>query len=73
MNRYPLWKNLFVFGVVAFATLLALPNIFGDDEAVLGPEHEAPLVAPAERAHHFAAADQKRSRTEGRGAARVFR
>ncbi len=34
MNRYPLWKNLFVFGVVAFATLLALPNLFGDDEAV---------------------------------------
>jgi preprotein translocase subunit SecD len=34
MNRYPLWKNLLVFGIVALATVLALPNIFGDDEAV---------------------------------------
>jgi len=34
MNRYPLWKNIFVFGVVTFAALLALPNLFGDDEAV---------------------------------------
>jgi preprotein translocase subunit SecD len=34
MNRYPLWKNLFVFGVVALAALLSLPNVFGDDEAV---------------------------------------
>jgi preprotein translocase subunit SecD len=34
MNRYPLWKNLFVFGVVIVATIVALPNWFGDDEAV---------------------------------------
>jgi preprotein translocase subunit SecD len=34
MNRYPLWKNLFVFGVVFLAAVLALPNIFGEDEAV---------------------------------------
>jgi preprotein translocase subunit SecD len=34
MNRYPLWKNLFVFGVVALAAVLSLPNLFGDDEAV---------------------------------------
>ncbi len=34
MNRYPLWKNLLVFGVVVFATIVALPNFFGDDEAV---------------------------------------
>ena len=34
MNRYPLWKNVLVFGIVIVATLLALPNIFGDDEAV---------------------------------------
>ncbi len=34
MNRYPLWMNMFVFGVVALATVLALPNVFGDDEAV---------------------------------------
>ena len=34
MNRYPLWKNLLVFGVVLVAIILALPNLFGDDEAV---------------------------------------
>jgi preprotein translocase subunit SecD len=34
MNRYPLWKNLLVFGVVVVATIIALPNVFGDDEAV---------------------------------------
>jgi preprotein translocase subunit SecD len=34
MNRYPLWKNVLVFGVVFFAMVLALPNLFGDDEAV---------------------------------------
>jgi preprotein translocase subunit SecD len=34
MNRYPLWKNLLVFGIVIVATIVALPNVFGDDEAV---------------------------------------
>ncbi len=34
MNRYPLWKNLLVFGVVFVATIIALPNVFGDDEAL---------------------------------------
>lgn len=34
MNRYPLWKNLLVLGVVFFGTMLALPNIFGDDPAL---------------------------------------
>jgi len=34
MNRYPLWKNLLVFGIVFVAIILALPNLFGDDEAV---------------------------------------
>jgi preprotein translocase subunit SecD len=34
MNRYPLWKNLFVFGIVAIAAFIALPNVFGDDEAL---------------------------------------
>jgi preprotein translocase subunit SecD len=34
MNRYPLWKNLLVLGVVLLATVLALPNIFGDNEAL---------------------------------------
>jgi preprotein translocase subunit SecD len=34
MNRYPLWKNLLVFGILIVATIVALPNVFGDDEAV---------------------------------------
>ncbi len=34
MNRYPLWKNLLVLGIVVLATIIALPNFFGDDEAV---------------------------------------
>ena len=34
MNRYPLWKNLLVFGILVVATIVALPNVFGDDEAV---------------------------------------
>ena len=34
MNRFPLWKNLLVFGVVVVSTIVALPNWFGDDEAV---------------------------------------
>jgi len=34
MNRYPLWKNILVFSIVFLAMILALPNLFGDDEAV---------------------------------------
>jgi len=34
MNRYPLWKNLLVIGVVLFGALVASPNLFGDDPAL---------------------------------------
>jgi preprotein translocase subunit SecD len=34
MNRYPLWKNLLVFGVIIVAAIVGSPNWFGDDEAV---------------------------------------
>src|SRR5690242_6071325 len=34
MNRYPLWANLSILGVIVVSTILALPNFFGDDEAV---------------------------------------
>jgi preprotein translocase subunit SecD len=34
MNRYPLWKNLLVFGILLVSAVVALPNVFGDDEAV---------------------------------------
>ena len=35
MNRYPLWKNLLVLIAVVGGGLVALPNIYGDDPAVL--------------------------------------
>jgi preprotein translocase subunit SecD len=49
MNRYPLWKNLLVFGIVLVSTIVALPNVFGDDEAVQvsrsdGVEMDAPAL-----------------------------
>jgi preprotein translocase subunit SecD len=34
MNRFPLWKNVMVFTVVFVSAVLALPNLFGEDEAV---------------------------------------
>jgi preprotein translocase subunit SecD len=34
MNRFPLWKNLFVLVVVLIGAIIALPNVFGDEEAV---------------------------------------
>jgi preprotein translocase subunit SecD len=34
MNRYPLWKNLLVFGILVVSIIVALPNFFGDDEAL---------------------------------------
>lgn len=34
MNRFPLWKNIMVFTVVFVSAVLALPNLFGEDEAV---------------------------------------
>lgn len=34
MNRYPLWKNLLVVGIVLFGALVAAPNLFGDDPAL---------------------------------------
>ncbi|MEN8213434.1 MAG: protein translocase subunit SecD [Pseudomonadota bacterium] len=34
MNHYPLWKNLMILAVVLIATLLALPNIFGQDPSI---------------------------------------
>ncbi len=34
MNRYPLWKNLIVLGVLLTALLFALPNLFPEDPSV---------------------------------------
>lgn len=34
MNKYPLWKYLLIFAVVAVALLYALPNLYGEDPAI---------------------------------------
>jgi len=34
MNRYPVWKNLLILGVVLFGVLVAIPNLFGEDPAL---------------------------------------
>lgn len=34
MNRYPLWKSLLFFAVLFASLLLALPNLFGEAEAL---------------------------------------
>jgi preprotein translocase subunit SecD len=48
MNRYPLWKNLLVFGIVLVSTIVALPNVFGDDEAVQLSRTDGVAVAETE-------------------------
>jgi len=46
MNRYPLWKNLMVAGVIVFGAIIAAPNLFGDDPALqITREDGAPLAA----------------------------
>ena len=41
-NRYPLWKNLLVLGVLALAIIYTLPNFFGEDPSVqLSPRRNA--------------------------------
>ena len=34
VNRYPLWKNIFLILIILLGFLYALPNAFGDDPAV---------------------------------------
>ncbi len=34
LNRYPLWKNILIFGVIIICTILALPNFFGEDPSI---------------------------------------
>src|SRR4026208_1922565 len=54
MNRYPLWGNLSILGVIVLSTIIALPNVFGDDEAVQvsrtdGVAMDAPALAQVRR------------------------
>ena len=34
MNRYPLWKNLLILGIILVGLLLALPNVFSQDPSI---------------------------------------
>ena len=34
MNRYPLWKNILVIGVMLVGAIIAVPNLYGDDPAL---------------------------------------
>lgn len=34
LNKYPLWKNLLLIGIVIFGFIYAIPNLFGEDPAV---------------------------------------
>lgn len=46
INKYPLWKNLVLIGLVVIALLYALPNVFGEDPAVqVSPSGSAVLNA----------------------------
>jgi len=33
-NRYPLWKNLLIAGIILFIGFFAIPNIYGEDPAI---------------------------------------
>lgn len=33
-NRYPLWKNIFLIGLLLVAIIYALPNLYGEDPAI---------------------------------------
>ena len=48
MNRYPLWKNLLVLVVVLGGGLVALPNIYGDDPAVLISRKDQAAISETE-------------------------
>lgn len=34
LNRFPMWKNILVLGIVLIAFLYAAPNLYGDDPAI---------------------------------------
>ncbi len=47
MNRFPLWKNLLVFCVIALGALYTLPNFFGQSPAVqISPLGTTPPLGP---------------------------
>ena len=48
MNRYPVWKNLLVLIAVAAGGMIALPNIYGDDPAVLLSREDQAAISEME-------------------------
>gem|GEM_PF-3972282 len=55
MNRYPLWKYLLLVVVLVAGSLYALPNLYGNDPAVLiSPRKGAADQALVDRAHDVA-------------------
>ncbi len=46
MNRYPLWKNLLVIGVVLFGLVFAMANVFGEAPAVQITEINSNTLSP---------------------------
>jgi preprotein translocase subunit SecD len=51
MNRYPLWGNLLILFSVLASCLVALPNVFGDDPAVLVAASDDARPAEEVQAH----------------------
>jgi preprotein translocase subunit SecD len=47
MNRYPLWKNLLVFGILFVSTIVALPNAFPIDPSIQISREDGAVVDEA--------------------------
>jgi preprotein translocase subunit SecD len=47
MNRYPLWKNLLVFGILLVSTIVALPNAFPIDPSIQISREDGAVVEEA--------------------------
>ena len=46
LNRFPLWKNVLILGVLALSIIYALPNFFGEDPSIqLSPIRASKLDA----------------------------
>ncbi len=50
INRFPMWKNLLVLGIIIIAFLYAIPNIYGDDPGIqiMGSNATIPVDANTE-------------------------
>ncbi len=49
MNQYPVWKNLLVVFIVAFGIFFSMPNIYGEDPAVIVSRLDAKPMDEAAR------------------------